>query len=845
MPRLIGQILLSVMMTIPLFIPARAQTPLQIAFIDPALPKDPPARNAAALAFARTQGQVTRISPSLDGGWRDEAGAVRAPEEFDVVWFHEADSAAAAILGEAAAADLLSYLEGGGALLVSGAAGRLIHDMGIEPTAPRVLGPTGAAFVSGIRVIAKHRSHPAFAGMDASRPILLTSKGGNALADFYGTAGPHGELLAEGNATSGERPLVEYRWGSGCAIFIGWRLPDFTTADDAQRPNLEKLFGNMLRYLAQKNTNRARLIRPDEKGPLRYARLMGIPFLRAAKPVTFSASASGEKCAAWLAAESGPGESYPVEGGFIREAPVSTTINKIQGFALTMLSREKPVSQFVARRRTEQGAFEQFDKDRTQGMRVIKPEMKLIPAPLKPSQMPPAEQSVLLGRSAFMAPGEGKGDIKPVYEPIEDGGFRIAGSRRQFNRPIVHGQNRIWTGDAAIFRMDTVTGNGSYAKDERVFPLWPRPDAQIGNVNPCMGVLRLGVPGGGGARTLWLDEMATATATIFRPGYTEYQIADPALGWKATVVIAPALDFHGFVCRVEFDKETALTWQYGGVWWESAETHANQAAIRGSDALLTEKNLPNGLVVAGWDGEGQGRAIPAPYGQQAEFTAAKPRRLYHIAAAWGVTSYDEERARKTMARLDTPATAQWPKEAERLKQLWFDCYIRRALDPEKNYRRLMSAPNDELKRTREWWDRRREEFQIRTPDPHLTALINWARCITEHHRQGPGLVLGGQIWQMYSHISTGWYGKQWGGDHEAMADCLRFYGAMQDKSGFIRWISPSLVAFNAENNTAYWVDQVWFHYAWTGDRQFVKDLWPHVREAVSWMRARNDPDGDG
>ena len=91
---------------------------------------------------------------------------------------------------------------------------------------------------------------------------------------------------------------------------------------------------------------------------------------------------------------------------------------------------------------------------------------------------------------------------------------------------------------------------------------------------------------------------------------------------------------------------------------------------------------------------------------------------------------------------------------------------------------------------------------------------------------------------MYSHISTGWYGKQWAGDHAAMEQCLRFYGAMQGDDGFIRWISPSLVAFAAENNTPYWVDQVWRHYTWTGDRQFVRDLWPLVRKAVAWERQR-------
>jgi hypothetical protein len=38
---------------------------------------------------------------------------------------------------------------------------------------------------------------------------------------------------------------------------------------------------------------------------------------------------------------------------------------------------------------------------------------------------------VLLGRSPFMAPGDGWGDATPVYEPLEDGGFRIANGPRR------------------------------------------------------------------------------------------------------------------------------------------------------------------------------------------------------------------------------------------------------------------------------------------------------------------------------------------------------------------------------------------------------------------------------
>ena len=803
---------------------AAAQTPLRIGFVDPALPKNPPPRNAAALAFAQSQGEVARVAWQKEGGWLAPDGKIRAPEEFDVVWFHQGDDLSAAKLDAAAGADLMAWLEGGGTLLVSGAAGRVLNDLGIEPTPLRVLGASEAPHVSGIRILPKHSKHPAFAGLDVTQLVPLTTKGGNALADFYGTAGPGGELLANGSGAS-ERPLVEYTVGAGRVIFVGWRLPDFTTAADAHRPNLERLFSNLLGYLASKNINHARLVAPAGKS--RYERRMGVPFLLADKPVELTAAANGEKTA--VIAETD-----------VKESAISGERVTAKALGLTLSQREKLVEQFVAARRTEQEAVERKDRELMAGLSVIKPDVKLLPAPLTPLVATNIDQSVLLGRSAHQAPGDGKGDIAPVYEPVEDGGFRIKDSKdkkRKLNTPIVHGQNRIWTGDVPLFRMDTVTGLGSYAKDERVFPLWARPDAHIGGTTPSMGTLRLGVPGADG-KTNWLDEQSSITTT-FRPGYTEYQLAG------ARVTIAPALDSHSFVCRVEFDKETPLIWQYGGIWWLPSEANKNQVEIAGGIARITEPNLPNGLVLAAWDGEGDARTVTAEYGQQAEFVATKPRRVYHIVATWGITRYDEERALKTMARLDTPNAAAWPEKRDELKKLWFDCYIGRALEPEKQLRQLLAAPADELRRTRDSWDARRAEFQIRTPDAHLNALINYARCISEYHRQGPGLVLGGHTWQMYSHISTGWYGKQWAGDHAAMEECLRFYAAMQGDNGFIRWISPSLVAFEAENNTAYWVDQVWRHYQWTGNRQFVRDMWPTVRKAVAWMRANNDPDGDG
>ena len=579
---------------------------LRIGFVDLSLPAAPAAQNAAALEFAASQGQAVRLRPLNEGGWQDAQGRWTAPEEFDVLWCHQADDPAAAVLPDAALGDLGEYLELGGVLLVSGAAGRLVNDLGVEPSTARILGPTSSAYLSGLHVVEKHRKHPAFAGLDPSKLILLTTLGGNALADFFGTPGPHGELLAEGNAGLGERPLVEYSSAAGRVIFVGWRLPDFTTKTDPYRPNLERLFGNLFRYLAGRNTNRGLMLRP--KGPCRYARLLGVPLLRAAKPVRFAfgPKVKSDWTAVLLSANASPA-GFAAGDVHLSEQPLGGAGLRAESLGLTMLSRQKPVSHYVAVRQAQQAADDRHDREKIQGLKVIQPAVKVVAAPLKPLRMPELEQSVLLGRSPFMAPGDGLGDIQPAYEPIEDGGFRIAGSTRQLNRPIAHGQNRVWTGDVPIFRMDTSTGNGAYAAD-KVFPLWPRPDIQSGSAYPSMGTLRLAVAGRDG-KPQWLDAIHDVTAT-FRPGYTEYDLKEKTAGWTAKILVAPAMDFHGLVCRVQFDRPMPLYWQYGGLWWQESGPNANRVTLSGSYARITEPKLPGGLAVVGCDGQGELRITP-------------------------------------------------------------------------------------------------------------------------------------------------------------------------------------------------------------------------------------------
>ncbi|WP_168433051.1 alpha-L-rhamnosidase-related protein [Pontiella sulfatireligans] len=452
--------------------------------------------------------------------------------------------------------------------------------------------------------------------------------------------------------------------------------------------------------------------------------------------------------------------------------------------------------------------------------------------------MPDSDQSVLLGTSGHQASNE----TELRYQPVEDGGFQIINGKKSYNRSITIGRNNLANGDIPLFKMHTTTGSGVYSSAvDSCFPLFSREDGAKAKVAPALGTLRLAVPSAAG-----LQKMDTyPSKTVFRPGYTQYEVSGPKKEWNAAITIAPTLEQHGFVCKVEFDRPMLLEWTYGDLYWSAKETNSNDVGISGCTAELTEKNLPNGVVLVGWDGNGTGTSFESKYGQSVRFSSTHKKKVYYITATWGVTQHNQALADEMMARLDTPAANAWSVERDVLKKAWFDCYIEPALNPGKKFTTLQNNPSVQLTQALEYWDERRSRFQIKTPDPYLNALVNFERCISEYHQMGPGMVLSSFKWLMYSHISVGWYGKMWAGDLAEVKNHMRFLAAMQAEDGFINWVSPSLAAYHAENNTPYWVDHVWWLYCWTGDEKFIRDLWPALKKAVEWECTNNDPDGDG
>lgn len=228
-----------------------AAAPPTIAFLAAeTTPQEMGPHNRAAWEVAKTLGEATLLLSGEPGVFRDTDGKTRTLAGFNVVWYHQGDAIRRTPLYTAAyAAVIRQYAEAGGGVLLSGGALAMVAPLGLEKEIrpqrrdlENYCDPAGMVAVEG--------AHPAFAGLHAEDGVIWLSRGGcRAVADFY-WGGPAEAMVLANTPDGVQRPLAEYRFGSGRVIVFGWRWPDYADIDNPHRDNLLTLTSNLLGYLA-------------------------------------------------------------------------------------------------------------------------------------------------------------------------------------------------------------------------------------------------------------------------------------------------------------------------------------------------------------------------------------------------------------------------------------------------------------------------------------------------------------------------------------------------------------------------------------------------------------------
>lgn len=81
------------------------------------------------------------------------------------------------------------------------------------------------------------------------------------------------------------------------------------------------------------------------------------------------------------------------------------------------------------------------------------------------------------------------------------------------------------------------------------------------------------------------------------------------------------------------------------------------------------------------------------------------------------------------------------------------------------------------------------------------------------------------------------------GDLSLLRQGLRQFAAAQRPDGSIPGICPAAISRVIPDYSAFWILSVWEYYAWTRDREFLAEMYPHVARSIEWFRQFARPDG--
>ena len=475
-------------------------------------------------------------------------------------------------------------------------------------------------------------------------------------------------------------------------------------------------------------------------------------------------------------------------------------------------------------------------------------EVAFTHGPQKPTSIP-IVPDLNAGRSMY---GEIGRLAKPGdYEPTGDGGFRKHNGPRAFNYIVTSGAWWLHVGDKPRVSMALRMARGAYAQPALL---------------PGLGVagqLRIAVTCG--EKTKWLDLFDSIDA-ILEPGAGRWRCSDKELGVALDLEARPFIGVYGFGATAkltgEEPKEAQIVWVFGklGGKPDSVEIR-NDCARLSTPGLkytqvfvgLEEKPARIGVGEEKQDSPGFNADAEQPLALLVSKLRAKPRSAGNdgdatarsrFVCVWGYSDYDRQGVADAHKRLEFRPFPD-PQWVEEMKKQWFHHWIGKGLEPQKKFLALRADPESALAESREFWDRQRRRVRIKTPDPRFDNVVNSTAALLRMQYEYPSFIHG-LTYCKYGKINCGYYGMIAAGYREEVESSLKFISGTQCVKGRQRYFMPAFsLSPWAEEVNFYFVDQVWQHYRWTGDEDFLRAMWPSVRRALEHAIHASDPDGDG
>lgn len=453
-----------------------------------------------------------------------------------------------------------------------------------------------------------------------------------------------------------------------------------------------------------------------------------------------------------------------------------------------------------------------------------------------------------LGRNPFGptlgTPAPGKG-----YQPVNGDSFACHNGSQAYNYIITSGTYWLQAGESPRVLMTLRPPTGSYAEPALL------PGLGIG------GRVRLFVRDENGGK--WLDRFDSIDA-VLAPGSARWTCSDKALGVTIKLEADPLIDRFGFIATADVTadspKDVTLTWAFGRVGGDN-----DQVAISNDLAEISSPSLRYTRVLAACERPGttagQGdQAVLVNSDAAPQFNGPGKNRCALLVEPFktgfgdigrsrfvclsGYSGFDQGGVDAAYHRLEFRpfADQHW---VEQMKPKWFDHWIGQGLEPEQKFADLREHADAAAAQSTAFWNKQKQRLRIKTPDERFDTVVNSSSAMARELFEYPAFIHG-LNYAKYGKINCGYYGLEAAGLHDEVADSLNFISGTQDTKSRQRYFSPAFAMSDwHEDMDFYFPEQVWWHWRWTGDRDFLNHLYPSARAALEHGLATADPNGTG
>lgn len=366
-----------------------------------------------------------------------------------------------------------------------------------------------------------------------------------------------------------------------------------------------------------------------------------------------------------------------------------------------------------------------------------------------------------------------------------------------------------------------------------------------------------------GLESKWLIAAGDIVAR-YRAGSMIYEIKDPMLGNGTLHMEVLALSTsEGMVLKARFEeveREVTLFWAFGGANGKNFSRSGDMGPDPESVFYLKAENCKDNVYHI------KGNSFTLTYGKNRSLAGLFPSTQLRLAdAAHQQNPTDLDRS----SDLAENPVVTGKLRAENKKDLYF--LIKNADSEVEGKGRTVG---EEFKQAEISRKAIAERVQVNTPDPFMNTLGGVLSIASDGIWEDPSYLHGAVGWRMRL---NGWRGA-YTADPLGWHDRARTHFSAYAKSQVLSPANGPVVADTALNlarskeamgtamfsrgyisrdpngksirphhydmNLVY-IDQLLWHFNWTGDLEFVREMWPVLKRHLAWEKRTFDSDNDG